>query len=173
MIKHKHIRLATHAGDLDRPFWLAVTKMHPSRALQVVKNEIARQGWSLVHVPRKFSNEFWLRNITLHRRIVLGTTWGQKSDYAKVQTLAEELTHIYQRKRLGRAKFLARYAIAEWRWAIECSANRVHAILNPRLTLSARAEWMRTFYRLGRLDHDDMVARTVEILSAARRQPGA
>ncbi len=163
-IKSHHRRLALHAGDLDLAFHkrIGAIKDMPKRKKALIA-KIKSLGWSFIHVPGNFTHKFWLRNTTYHRRIVLGSEWRDKSTRRQCMTLLHELVHIRQRKRLGRAKFLLYYGIAQWRWALEISAWR-----SNRLFSSARisAPYIYKFYKLGRLRRLDTLKETNAILDA-------
>lgn len=126
--------------------------------------KIKRLGWKFLKISRRLTNDFWLRNITLRKTIVLGTGWSKKGLRRQCAILAHELWHVFQRIRMGSAKFLARYAIAEYRWAIEVSAYRVSQFFIPAVPKSL-AKFIYKFYRLGRLRKGDVIRETERALA--------
>lgn len=167
-IRAKHRRLANHSGDLDIPFHKRMAKLKPVTRLQALYRYIKKHGYRVVHISRKLSNKFWLRNITLHRTIVTGAKWFKKTAIEKCITLMHEIVHMRQRIRMGRAKFLARYALAEWRWALEASAYRSNRLTwGPTWVLNPR--WFRKFYRFGRLKKRDVLRETNAVFALMGR----
>ena len=167
MIRAKHRRLATHAGDLNLPFIRRMAKLRPIQRKQALLDEIARLGWRIVKVSRKFSHKFWLRNTAYHRILVLGSSWSRKGIIDQCLTLLDEIGHIRQRIRLGRVRFLAMYAVAEWRWALEVSAHRAALYLLGR-NVVAMARRIYKFYKLGRMSRSKVLKETVRILEPIR-----
>ena len=163
MIDAKHRRLANHAGDLDLPFMRILAKFPAWNRKLALMREIRRLGWEVRKVPKEFTRKFWLRSITLNRTVLLGSRWSKSSVPQQCRVLAHELVHIRQRKRMGQAKFLLRYAVAPWRWAMEASAYRANRLFvgeDP----TARAKWLYYFYKLGRMRKKEVVRETVRVL---------
>ncbi len=166
-IRAKHRRLANHEGDLHIAFFRRMKKLTMAQRKKALVATIKSLGWKFVKIPRNFSRDFWLRNIALNKRIVLGTGWSKKTLREQCNTLCHELVHVWLRIRWGRAKFLARYLIAEWRWAIETSAYRITLYFIPEVP-EGRARSMYKFYKLGRLKKRDTIEETVAVLSTVR-----
>ena len=106
-------------------------------------------------------------DLAFHKRIgaIKDMPKRKRALIAKIKSLGWSFIHvpIRQRKRLGRAKFLLYYGIAQWRWALEISAWR-----SNRLFSSARisAPYIYKFYKLGRLRRLDTLKETNAILDA-------
>lgn len=163
MIRSKHRRLANHTGDANWPFMRRIKKLGMRARKAALIREIKRLGWKFLKINRRFTRRFWMNNMAVFRRVVLGAGWVRKTLREQCKILAHELGHIYQVVRLGQAKFLKRYIIAEWRWAIETSANRISQFFWAQHS-DDLAEWMYKFYRLGRLRKRDVIRETVAVL---------
>ncbi len=149
MIRSRHRKLATHKGDLNLAFHKKVAAMKDLTVRKAyLLGYIKRLGWKVVYVNRNVSHKFWLRNTTYHRTLVLGSGWSKKDKRRQCRVLLHEIVHMRQRKRLGRVRFLAYYALAEYRWALEVSAYRSNRLFSAS-TISW--SWLKKFYRLGRL----------------------
>jgi hypothetical protein len=110
----------------------------------------------------------------MRRKVRLVSNWAELDPYARAVTLAHELTHVRQRKTMGHLRFVARYALAPWRWAIEIPALRSE--LRGRVAVSSWTSsgvitWLRGFlpefydaYRLKRIPYREFETRTMEIL---------
>lgn len=167
-IEAKHRRLATHTGDLHMHFFRQMKGLSMVKRKKALVAKIRSLGWSFLKINRKLTHKFWLRNTTYRRLIVLGTEWVTKTLREQCLTLAHELIHVWQRIRMGSAKFLARYGIAQYRWALETSAYRINEFFWPRGARGNldRARWMYKFYRLGRLRKTITINETVAVLTA-------
>lgn len=111
-----------HAAS-DRDLYSGKIPNDPDAALAKAMKLIGAYGWKLVKRSGKtvHGRRF---TMTLRRTIWLVSRWDDYSVERQARILWHELVHIRQRKRLGHAKFLARYMFAGWRWALETAAYR-------------------------------------------------
>jgi hypothetical protein len=169
-LKRRHIREARRRSDLADKI--------PSNASAIVKVATALiiyMGWRLQPKPGLLKGG-WKWATTLRRTVWLQAGWPKYSTAKKARVLMHELVHIRQRRRLGHARFVARWLRTRYRWALETAAYRetirtMRAMGASDKTIRAavnhRVAKLRTSYRLKSIRRKQYERETRRILMAS------